>query len=81
MTLKNYTIIWRLDGDFIFTDVEIDTSQIGNLSSNDFVAAAIRADNAEDWSDEDIDEMVKSAINEGYELLAVFHAPYIEYLF
>lgn len=81
MTLKNYTIIWRLDGDFIFTDVEIDTSQLGNLSSNDFVTAAIRAEHAEDWSDEDIDEMVKSAINEGYELLAVFHAPYIEYLF
>lgn len=83
---KTYTVIWRIDGEFMSTDVELTPEQERSISSNDLIVDVIREEHQPDFSEQEIEELVAVATNpdhhdfQGYEIIAAFHAPEIKYL-
>lgn len=76
-----FTVIWRLDGDFMHTDVRLEPG----LSSDEVVEKAIRVEHAEGWDEGEIDDLVKSALSHdfdrfcGYEIVSAFKAQGVVY--
>lgn len=68
MTHPTYLVVWRDDGEFLQSMVDIGVTDPHQMTNNDWVIAAAKS---EDWSDEEAAALTEN----GYELILVCDFP------
>ena len=93
MPMKNVWIIWRLNGDFMTTQVMANDipkfiqNNPDSASTDSWVKVAIKAEHSDDHSDEEINELILSATETthpdyvGYEILNIFTCDNINWIY
>ena len=93
MSMKNVWIFWRLDGDFMTTQVvpndipKFVQDAPDKASMDTWIKIAIKAEHSGDHSDEEINELILSATETthpnyvGYEILSIFTCDNINWIY
>lgn len=76
---KHVFVIWRLDGDFMFTEIPTHARPARDASTDEWVTAAIREEHESHAYDEsEIADLIGQAVDPdhphfaGYEIIAIF---------